>query len=132
MKLRIRGNSIRLRLTRPEVELLAATGRIVESTRFPGSGRLTYAIEVASSISEPSAEFDGARICVRVPRAFAETWPTSVETGLLSQQSLPDGGTLRILIERDFECLSPRADESQEGAYANPAHQGVCTHETTR
>lgn len=132
MKLRIRGNSIRLRLTRPEVELLAATGSVVETTRFPGSGRLIYAVEASGSISEPAAAFEGTRICVRIPRAFAEAWPTSGESGFESQQSLPDGGTLRILIEKDFECLSPRADESQEGAYANPAHQGACTHEMTR
>ena len=36
MKLRIKGNMVRLRLTQPEVARLRDAGQVIESTEFPG------------------------------------------------------------------------------------------------
>jgi hypothetical protein len=69
VKLRIRGNSIRLRLGRSEVQRLAIKGAIEELTVF-GSGegqRLHYEIRAASDETVVRASFEGGRIVVHVP-----------------------------------------------------------------
>ena len=47
MKLRIRGDTVRLRLKRSEVERIAAGDSIAEQTHFPGTV-LTYRLEAGS------------------------------------------------------------------------------------
>lgn len=45
MKLRILGNSIRIRLTRPEVEALAGAGHVEETTELGATEHLIYRVE---------------------------------------------------------------------------------------
>ena len=125
MKLRIRGDSIRMRLTRPEVEALGRRGFVEEATNFPGGARLVYRIE-ASDIAAPDAALEGATLRVRIPRIFAQQGASSAEIGLEARLPLPGGAALRLLIEKDFECLDPAVRESQEGAYPNPLGPDGC------
>src|SRR4051794_949835 len=111
MKLRIRGNAIRLRLTQTEVTDLASKGRVEESTLFPGGERFTYALACAPS-GEPSARFEAGAIEVTVPRARAEAWAASDEVAIEAA-----AGELRILIEKDFKCLTQRAHEDDGDAF---------------
>ncbi len=65
MKLRIRGDSIRLRLKRAEVDQIAPGNSIAEETHFPGSA-LTYRLDVCDDgeddqdmFAHPSAQSQG-------------------------------------------------------------------------
>ena len=113
MKLRIRGSSIRLRLTKPEVEVLRATGVVEEWTEFPGT-RLRYAL-IAAPSSVLAASFDDRGIVVHVPKAMADAWCTSNDVSLEGE----DGPT-RILIEKDWACVQPRSDEDPAEMHENP------------
>jgi len=105
MKLRIYGDSVRLRLKRGEVSRVAAGESIVEETHLPGSV-LSYCLEVSEN--EPiTATFSGGKLVVTVPKTDAEKWANSDAVSLLAEQSLPDAGTLSLLIEKDFTCLAP-------------------------
>lgn len=116
MKLRIRGNSLRLRLSQTEVHAFAERGALAESTCFGPGTKLTYAMAFGDAIG---ASLTSARIVVTVPAAVARTWATNEVVGLEAEQDTDDGGTLRILIEKDFACLKPR-DEDDTDAYPHP------------
>lgn len=50
MKLRIEGNSIRLRLTQPELSRFGATGRVEETLRLADGRRLVYALHASQEV----------------------------------------------------------------------------------
>jgi len=118
MKLRIRGDSLRLRLTRTEVERLHAHGEVVETIHF-GPRQLDYVLRRAA-VDSPRASFVGDRIEVALPEARAHAWATSDEVGIEAEQALPEG-QLRLLIEKDFQCLAPREGEDDSDAFPHPA-----------
>ncbi len=119
MKLRIRGDSIRLRLTQSEVKQLADAGRVEESTHFGPDERFTYAI-VTSGNAHVEAKLEARTIEVSVPAATARAWATSDSVGIEGSRDLGDGKALRILVEKDFACLTERPHEDDADAFPNP------------
>ena len=105
MKLRICGDSIRLRLKVGEVHRIAAGESLVEVAHLPGA-RLTYSLAVSENDSM-AATFSDGELAVTLPKADAEAWARSDEVSLVSELSLPDTGTLSLLVEKDFTCLAP-------------------------
>jgi hypothetical protein len=126
MKMRIQGNAIRFRLSRKEVAVLAVAGQILESVEFAPAGdqRLVYAIEVDAKLSAVAADYQGGRITVRLPQGQAREWLETERVGLDGEQTLGSGRMLRILVEKDFQCLHTANGriESEVGreAYPNP------------
>jgi hypothetical protein len=120
VKLRIRGNSIRLRLGRSEVQRLADEGRVEESTSFGPGQSLVYAIESVAGAKATRARFDGGQLLVRVPRDTVVRWAGGNEVGMSAEQPTDAGDTLSILIEKDFECVDAPASEPQDDAFPNP------------
>jgi hypothetical protein len=128
MKLRIQGNSIRLRLGRAEVSRVVNDGIIEESTTFDVSGRqcLEYALCEAPETPAVTATFDKGRIVVRVPSDVLRAWAVTDQIGIETIQARAGGHTLRILIEKDFACIDAPAHESQEDAFPNPEVAAAC------
>ena len=56
MKLRIKGNSLRIRLTKTEINKLAETGYLEEQTIFPNN-RFVYALQSVADAPELFATF---------------------------------------------------------------------------
>jgi hypothetical protein len=129
MKLRIRGNSIRLRLGRTEVLRMLRSGIVVESTTFDLARRqrLEYALESTADSPAVSAAFQDGRVVVRVPRDLVLAWGTTDQIGISATQSTSDGGVLKILIEKDLECIDAPAEESQEDTFARPDCGAPCS-----
>jgi hypothetical protein len=124
MKLRIRGDSLRLRLSQAELTRLHETGEVGDRIGF-GDRSLDYAL-VRADIDAPRARFDGDRIEVALPHAIARIWIESDQVGIEAEQASPTG-TLRLLIEKDFKCLAPRPGEDDSDAFPNPdAGTGSC------
>jgi len=121
VKLRIRGNSIRLRLTRSEVDQLCAVGRVSEAVHLPSKRSFGYALEVSDRVDRPTAEWDGDGIRVLLPRPAGVSWARSEQVGIEAQVALDDGGALTLLVEKDFPCLVPRPGENDADAFARPA-----------
>jgi hypothetical protein len=113
MKLRLHAGSLRLRLSQSEVAQLASTGKVEDSVEFSPGSRLLYALETGSA-PELTATFDNANIRVTVPAPAAKRWTDSDETGI---QALT--GKLKVLIEKDFQCLH-REPEPGEDPFPNP------------
>jgi hypothetical protein len=128
MKLRIKGNSIRLRLGRSEVQRLADEGIVEESTVFGPSRyeRLLYAVAASQEALEVSVSFADQRLFVRVPERMIHRWSKTDQVGIEAVQRTGDEGEMQILIEKDFECAHAGADERQADTFANPQLEANC------
>ena len=114
MKLRVQGNSLRLRLARSEVARLDEHGTVEEAASFSSGGSLTYRVQTHAGTQPVHADFSGGAITVRIPTETVRAWAAGDEVGLYAQH-----GPLRIAIEKDFHCLT-RAEEEPD-AYPHPA-----------
>lgn len=124
MKLRIRGDSIRLRLKRGEVDQIAAGISIVEETHFPDSV-LTFRLDVSSN-NDVSASFSNGSLVISLPQSRVQDWANTDEVSLLAEQQLSGTGALSILVEKDFGCLEPghhRACEDDADTFPHPHAQ---------
>ena len=129
MKLRIRDNSIRLRLTQGEVDELRRQGIVSARTEFPGGRELRYVVESSPASVAPAAFFSENVLTVRVPEGTVLAWATSEQVSIEGEQPLDAGGRLTILVEKDFACLAPREGEDESDMYPHPgsqASQGKC------
>lgn len=120
MKLRIRDNSVRLRLTRSEVDALRERGEVVANTGFPGGRRLQYRVESSPASISPAALFSDNTVTVRLPEAAVIAWATTEQVSLEDVQTLDNGDQLQILVEKDFVCLTSREGEDESDMYPHP------------
>jgi hypothetical protein len=127
MKLRIKGNSLRLRVARSEVEKLLTVGRIEETTWFgrDAASHQTYALEHRPDTPEVSVRFAPPEIAIVIPSAMALHWKTSDEVGIYASIDLGPRGQLDLSIEKDFACLD-RSDEDNRDTFPNPRAGVVC------
>jgi hypothetical protein len=115
MKLRLRGNSIRLRLNRRDVDTLSSGNTIEERVFFPGNARLSYVLESRSD-GDAAARFDGAAIRIGVPSSAVSGWASSEEIGLYYDFATGEQ-PLKIAIEKDLECLHGPEEEQDPEAF---------------
>ena len=122
MKLRIQGNSLRLRLSQSEVAQFSKTGFVEDSTQFAPDVRFAYSIESSSSLSTPLASYQDHWLRIQIPAAAAKDWFTTDRTGISAEQSIEEGKMLSILIEKDFQCLHG-GEQRDPDAYPNPLEE---------
>jgi len=121
MKLRIRGNSLRVRITRPELERLASTGKVGESVPFAAGAELRYEVCVDAAAAALSAAYRDNVVSVAIPVREFRQWQREDQVSLRAIQASGTAGELSILVEKDFPCLTPRAGEDDSNAFAHPA-----------
>ena len=118
MKLRIRGNSLRLRLTRTEVADFGQSGCVTDEIVFGPGQALRYSLRRSDESGDIVASFADGRIDVCVPTAAARSWATSEAVSLRAGEA--DDGEPTVLIEKDFACLVEREGEDDSDAYPHP------------
>lgn len=119
MKLRINGNSIRIRLSRTEVERLGEDGYLEEHTEFGGS-TLAYALQSRQGISGLQAGFENGKITMYIPAGLPTPWATNDIVGYNNTIQLGNGRQLYLLLEKDFKCIDNTMNEDQSDNYPNP------------
>jgi hypothetical protein len=112
MKIRIKNNGLRYRLTRSEVESFAQDGIFKEAVHI-GDDTLTYILQRTAG-GQLSASFKNNVITVLVPDAIAEKW---TDTELVGFEHKTEA--LHLLVEKDFTCLD-NVEEDQSDNYPNP------------
>lgn len=122
MKIRIKENSVRFRLTPTEVKKFCKEGIIEESTQF-SSSTFTYGVK-QKQIENLQVDFNGNAITLYVPENFAKDWYDNNVVGLDYHEELSDGSTFFLLLEKDFACLD-NTHEDQTDKYPNPK-AGMC------
>ena len=116
MKLRLKENSVRLRLLRSEVAALADNGTVYETVRF-GERVFTYSITSEDS-GGISAHFLADHILVKIPETLARDWAASDMASLEALQNVGENGeVLTILIEKDFACPGRPGDPDNDDAF---------------
>jgi hypothetical protein len=130
MKLRIKGSSLRLRLTQAEVHQLESGGPVEEQVQFAPGTALTYRLIRGIFGPEISASYSENVIEIRIPDQQALKWCRTQQVTLEHGQQLGEGdGDLRIVVEKDFACLAPRTDEDESDNFPHPKAgdpQSVC------
>jgi hypothetical protein len=127
MKLRINGNSLRLRVSRSEVARLLRSDRLEETVHFApeANAKLTYALERESSVRAPTVRYTENTVTILIPADQACTWCATDQVGIAGNVSLGSLGSLDLLIEKDFACLD-RSDEDNQDTFANPNVGATC------
>lgn len=119
MKIRIKDNSLRLRLTQSEVDTFQQDGSVSGAINFPNGRSMIYSLNKNNG-NNFAAEFNGAQMLVSVPESAFSTWLKPTEVGMEDRLDLEGGETLRLLIEKDFACLTERVDEDESDNFPNP------------
>lgn len=120
VKIRIRDNSIRLRLSKGEVEAMRETGVVTSITGFPGGRYFKYSLESSPASVNPAAFYSDNEIKIRLPETMVLAWVTTEQVSIEGEQVLDDGEKLSILVEKDFACLAPREGEDESDMYVHP------------
>ena len=110
MKLRIRANSLTLRLSKTELAKLAEAGKVEETMRFSSEQSLRYGIEVRPT-GAMTATFAGAAILVALPKARLDLWSRPDEVSVEGSQPIGGGKVLQIVLEKDDGSQSRRSEE---------------------
>jgi hypothetical protein len=118
MKLRLQGNSVRLRLTRSEVGRLRETGLVEESVDFGAGEVLAFRLQSRLEPGPLGAAFRQGVVTVFVSQKAAQDWAGSDDVGLYEQS-----GPLTISVEKDFRCLTRHLDEQERDAYPHPGQR---------
>lgn len=119
MKLRIRDNTLRFRLTQTEVEALRTGIAVEAATRFPAGATFIYRLEPTDAASL-SARFERGTVSVSLPNSLVGPWAAGTDEGITGQQSIPDAAPLRVSVEKDFACLKPRDPAEDRDAFPHP------------
>ena len=114
MKIRIKDNSIRIRLAQDEVTELVKNGKVESKCQF-GNNELIYGLVTADCVDITCA-YVANEIIIEVPSILVENWDTDERVGFDKKTN-----NLYILVEKDWQCLKPRDHEDESNLYQHPA-----------
>ena len=125
MKLRINGDSLRLRLSRDEIASLAAEGRVADTIHIGAGdlGALTYELIASEEHRAVDVELGAGVISIYLPRAEAAEWTATERVGIEAVAPNATDG-VRVLLEKDWQCLAPRPGEDETRLYPHPEADG--------
>lgn len=112
MKIRIKGNSLRYRLTKSDMYRLTQDGYLEDKTDF-GKREFIYAIQKTTE-DNLSAFFNDNVICLQVPTKMINELANTDRAGFEDKT-----GSLHLMVEKDFTCLD-NVSEDQSDNYPNP------------
>jgi hypothetical protein len=117
MKIRIKSNSIRYRLTRTDISTLVESGYLEEKVNFPGN-TFTYALR-HNDDEQLASVFRENTITLFMPKTMLKELADTDRVGF---EHTADN--IYLLVEKDFTCLDNVA-EDQSDNYPNPLAEKV-------
>ena len=115
MKLRIKGNTLRMRLSDPEVNMLSEGKPVVDKTEFPLAD-LIYKIESGEA---NTASFEQNMVKIGINKDEIDMWAETDQVSISMESTSKSGNILSILVEKDFKCLTVRPEDESK-MYPNP------------
>lgn len=112
MKIRIKGNSLRYRLTRTDVDRLDKEGYLEEQSNFAGNP-LIYALQLTEG-EVLTSSFINNKITLSMSHKMIAEFIQTDKVGFSNHD-----GDMDLLVEKDFTCLDNVA-EDQSDNYPNP------------
>ncbi len=55
-----------------------------------------------------------------LPESEVRQWASTEPVSIAADETLDDGDALKILVEKDFACLSPREGEDESDMFLHP------------
>ncbi len=126
MKLRLTPDSVRLRLNRLDMARFVRDEAVSERVDFPGSntGSFRYVLRTGTGYGLTFAE---GNLTIDVPREEVTPWARDTERiGLYETYRMANGKTLRLIVEKDFQCIDGPPEEFDPLGYAHPAAKEAC------
>jgi hypothetical protein len=105
MKLRLLGNTVRLRMSQTEVATLATSGIVEDCVDF-APNPLVYMIHASKDCTQIEVSFLNGWITISVPEEATKQWAAGSEVGMKGSTR-----SVSILIEKDWSCR-----HAEEGA----------------
>ncbi len=99
---------------------MATDGLVKASVPFSAGVSFDYVLESSRACVDPSAYLSNNVLTVSLPEEKTRDWAASDEVSISAEQSLDDGRSLKILVEKDFACLVPRDGEDESEMFAHP------------
>lgn len=118
MKLRILSNSLRLRLSQTEIKTLESEHQVSGKINFSNS-EFIYSLIINDSEEDVSTEFENGHLKVKLSKTIATDWIESEQVDIRNA----DESSIKILIEKDFQCLHKRPGEDESDSFPNPLAQ---------
>lgn len=118
MKIRIKGNSIRYRLTRSEVETFGLNSYIEETTDFNGN-QFKYALQAKEGVDTLDVQFENNTITLFLNKEKSKNWFNINQVGFSQDIQRTNGNVLSLLLEKDFACVDERGEDESDN-YPNP------------
>jgi hypothetical protein len=100
MKIRIKGNSIRIRIVKTELANFGKDGILEERTEFAGN-HLTYRLQSKEGIDKLEASMGGNVITMWVPEKMREEWVNTGIVGYSNNMDIGEGKELFLLMEKE-------------------------------
>ena len=123
MKLRLLKQSVRVRLTQPEVHLLGQ-GQPVVAELILGpkpEQKLIYSLEPRPDTESLGITMVGQHMVITLPEALGHELAQTDRVTLQDTVIIDPETSVTLCIEKDFQCLKPRSDEQDEDSFPNPA-----------
>lgn len=121
MKIRIKGNAVRFRLTQTEVKQLSEKGSVQETTEF-GPTAFQYQVKLIPGLAHLKATYIDNTITMLLPENDGQNWFQNEIVGFENSMKLANGKELSLLLEKDFTCLENRTEDESDN-YPNPKLQ---------
>lgn len=113
MKIRIKGSSIRYRLTKTEVETFCNIGYFEDTTDF-GTKKFTYSLQAKEGIDTLDAEFEGDTITLFLDKQKSKGWYQSNQVGFSHSITKENGTELFLLLEKDFMSMDETVENQSD------------------
>lgn len=126
MKLRLKGNSLRFRLQRSEVAGLFEGNDVSELLNVGPTAHDTFCYRLSPHTGDTATiHFADSKLTVGIPAAWAKELETTEKVGFAVELSTTPETSVRLTIEKDFECLMERLEDKEGDPYPNP-ESSVC------
>lgn len=127
MKIRMKDNTLRLRLSHGETEQFGREGIVTTITRFGNSpdAFLSYSLVKDEKAEAVYTTFGNNEIKVLVPGKLAAEWLLTNRTGFEENIPLNVGNSLFVLVEKDFPCLHKEPKEDDSDPFPDPFGNGA-------
>ena len=99
---------------------MQAGGVVSARVPFDGGTAFDYRLESSADAARPAARFSGSELTVTLPEADVRAWAETDRVSIAAEQALADGQVLKILVEKDFACLTPREGEDESDMFPHP------------
>ncbi|MEO6802755.1 MAG: hypothetical protein ABI197_05870 [Granulicella sp.] len=127
MKLRIKGNSLRLRVTRSELKCLIAGEDVEEIISFGPApeASLPYTLVSRSQDTSVNVHYLPQKVTVTHSPEQLRMWSDETQVGVYINLHFGVAGSLEMAVEKDFAFLD-RSDKDNADTFANPHAEQAC------